>query len=268
MIKKTCTPGESIISGMLIFADPDALYNETHSHSQTEIIMVKTGSMELHLENTILELTEGMIIIINGNVPHSAIFSEDESNYLIYITSPYSESDEENIFHSVPYAVFSKGDEHYEELSELIKTTCEHCEKHPTRSALKGDFYYFLGFMRKTGMLDKNELRSSEKIKDIIEFLNKEYAEQLSIEDIANKFFMNPTYLCRIFKQATNYTIMQYINHIRTKNAEKLLAGTDMSVLDISNAVGFSSQPYFNKIFKKFTSMTPAAYRRYHKSRR
>jgi len=67
MIKKTCTPGESIINGMLNFAEPDSLYTETHSHSQTEIIMVKTGSMELHLENTLLELTEGMIIIINGN---------------------------------------------------------------------------------------------------------------------------------------------------------------------------------------------------------
>lgn len=261
MIPKEEAASGSVTTGLFLRAAQD-LYSWTHTHEDLEIIMVETGTVEIHLKNSRHLLTGGSIFIMNSNVSHSVMLSEDESDYRVRINYP-AIKENHSVRHPEPYFLFEKENPDYDELANLIKTTCDHFENHPTRSALKGDYYYFIGFMRKTGILEKEATLFPEKINDIIDFINNEYTDKLTIEYIAKKFFMSPTYLCRIFKQATNYTILEYINYVRTKNAERLLFKTDMSVLDISTAVGFSSLSYFNRTFKKQTSMTPSAYRNY-----
>ena len=71
----------------------------------------------------------------------------------------------------------------------------------------------------------------------------------------------DPSYFCRIFKQATGATFTEYINFVRVCKAERMLARSDVSILDISEAVGFSSVSYFNRIFKKYKSCSPRFYR-------
>ena len=69
------------------------------------------------------------------------------------------------------------------------------------------------------------------------------------------------SYFCRIFKSAIGATFTEYLNFVRICKAEKKLATTSESILEISAEVGFSSVSYFNKIFKKYKNCSPSAYR-------
>ena len=255
-----------ITSAVFLCAKLHKLYTWAHTHFAIEIIMVETGTIDIYLDNSRYLLTPGTIFLINSNVSHSVILSDDESDYRIRVEIPWLK-ESHGINHPASCSVFQKGNPYYDEFASLIKTTCEHFANQPATAVLKGDYYYLLGLIRKTGFIEKETVPLPKKVEAIMEFINDKYADDLTIGYIANNIFMTPSYLCRIFKQETNYTVMEYINRVRVKNAEKLLFKTNLSVLEISSTVGFSSQTYFNKIFKKFTSMTPVNYRKYVRER-
>lgn len=78
---------------------------------------------------------------------------------------------------------------------------------------------------------------------------------------IAEKLGMNLSYLCREFKKNTGKTIGEYINERKISEAKRLLRATDQSLVEISDTLGFSSQSYFHRVFKRLTGYTPTEYR-------
>ena len=86
-------------------------------------------------------------------------------------------------------------------------------------------------------------------------------AEPLSPTLIAERLEMNTSYLCRVFKKETGKTIGEYINACKIREACRLLRTSDMTLSEISDALAFSSQSYFQRIFKKTTGDTPMSYR-------
>ena len=95
----------------------------------------------------------------------------------------------------------------------------------------------------------------------IVEFIEKNYVSIISLNDISNVLHMNKNYICKIFKIATNKTIMDYLNFVRVENAKALLK-SGISIFQVSSSVGFSSQSYFNKVFKKYILCTPSEYKK------
>ena len=85
--------------------------------------------------------------------------------------------------------------------------------------------------------------------------------EKITPTDISNILGMNCSYLCRHFKQQTGKTISAYVNEIKINEAKSLLESTELSIVDISERLGYSSQNYFQTIFKEVSGMTPWAYR-------
>lgn len=97
----------------------------------------------------------------------------------------------------------------------------------------------------------------------IYEYVNQNYANELSLSELADKFHMNYSYLSSYFKQRTNENLTTYINRVRTDRAKELLQNHELSVSQISQLTGFSDHNYFSKVFKKMTGMTPVEYRNY-----
>ena len=71
---------------------------------------------------------------------------------------------------------------------------------------------------------------------------------------------MSPTYLHRIFREATGMTIREYIEEQRITDAIRLLTTTNMTLTEIALESGFSSQSYFSFVFKRKMKMTPRQY--------
>lgn len=84
--------------------------------------------------------------------------------------------------------------------------------------------------------------------------------EPLSPTDIALNLHMDLSYLCHHFKEQTGQTISSCINEIKITESKRLIRTTDLSLAQIAMQMGYSSQNYFHRVFKKVTGMTPKAY--------
>lgn len=98
-------------------------------------------------------------------------------------------------------------------------------------------------------------------IKESLDYVHKNYAKQITIDDICDKFKINKCYFCYMFKKETGQTFINYLNNYKIEKSKNLLKNTNMTLLDISLEVGFNNQSYYSTIFKKYTNMTPLEYR-------
>jgi YesN/AraC family two-component response regulator len=72
---------------------------------------------------------------------------------------------------------------------------------------------------------------------------------------------MSEYYFCRFFKKVTFMTFVEYINKLRINIAIKFLLDTNMTIAQISDAVGFNDPSYFNRVFKKLNGNSPLTFR-------
>ncbi|MEA4889809.1 MAG: AraC family transcriptional regulator [Clostridiaceae bacterium] len=96
----------------------------------------------------------------------------------------------------------------------------------------------------------------------IIHYINNHYQEPLTLPHLASHFHMSPFYLCKIFRASTGFTIIEYLNQVRIKEAQSQLRQSRGSVLDIAGAVGFGSISHFGRVFKENTGVSPLVYRK------
>ncbi len=104
---------------------------------------------------------------------------------------------------------------------------------------------------------DEYSPMTNKCIKRIIEKL----PEKVSLDDLAKELKISAKYLSALFNKETGSSITDFMQDIRVNEAKHLLTGTDLSYLEISNLLNFSSQSYFNLVFKKKTDLTPKEYR-------
>ena len=100
------------------------------------------------------------------------------------------------------------------------------------------------------------------KIKKAISFIHKNYAYQITLNDLAQCLNMNAQYFCRLFKNAAGKTPMEYLKEYRLGQAKRLLLETGDSILEICMQVGFESPSYFIQQFRFLYGTTPREYRK------
>lgn len=106
-------------------------------------------------------------------------------------------------------------------------------------------------------------LTSSHKsVQMMINYTEKHYKEDISIQNLADHCSINPNYASQIFRQETGITFVSYLTSLRTDHAAWLLAHTDQTIFNIATQVGYSDYFYFAKVFKKVKGCTPTAFRK------
>ena len=103
--------------------------------------------------------------------------------------------------------------------------------------------------------------RPETGIEHVKKYLEKHYNESINREDIEQMVHLNTDYFNRIFKAATGYSLMEYIQYYRIQRAKELLNKTNKTISDISLEIGYESPAYFSKIFKKIAGITPQEFR-------
>ncbi len=91
-------------------------------------------------------------------------------------------------------------------------------------------------------------------------FIEEYYYKDISIQDIADKLNISRHHLCRVFKETTANTLLNYITEVRMNKAKELLAEGKLTVNDIAKEIGFNNTTYFNKKFKQNFGITPTQY--------
>ena len=103
--------------------------------------------------------------------------------------------------------------------------------------------------------------RQKAVVQDVLNILKEEYPRQICISYIADKVYLTPNYLSRLFKNEMNITIVEYLTGIRIDAAKTLLQNPQHRALDVAKMVGIPNQHYFSTVFKKTTGLTPQQYR-------
>ena len=94
------------------------------------------------------------------------------------------------------------------------------------------------------------------------EYLDEHYTEKLTLDDLAERFFINKFYLSKIFKETYGTTVNNYLISKRITRAKQLLRFTDMTVDEVGVAVGMGDANYFSRMFRKVEGISPREYRK------
>ena len=106
------------------------------------------------------------------------------------------------------------------------------------------------------------ESGAEEKLKEVLSYIQSNYRETLSIEELASVCHFSQTHFMNFFKRYAGMTCIEYINHYRITRAAADLVETERQVMDIALENGFRNISYFNKVFKERFGVTPGSYRK------
>ncbi len=103
---------------------------------------------------------------------------------------------------------------------------------------------------------------TADRMKQVLSYIGDHYKEALTLEELSRQCGLCQGHFCRVFRQYTLKTPVQYINTVRLDAAAQLLRTTDRKVLDIALDTGFNSVSYFTGVFRDYVGMTPTVYRK------
>ena len=92
-------------------------------------------------------------------------------------------------------------------------------------------------------------------------WLDANYANKITLDDLSARFFVNKYYLTRVFKEQYGQSITSYLLSIRITKAKELLRFSDMTVEEIGMESGLGALHYFSRVFREVEGMPPSKYR-------
>ena len=154
----------------------------------------------------------------------------------------------------------------YKDLADLMKSEMLYIVSHREESPfhLIGHLYLFIDSLVRSCSLTKvnsgNGLRDFY-IREAVTFIEQNFQNVISVEDIAASCGLNRSYFGKIFKRATGRTPQQFLLTYRMIKATELLKLTKLSIGDIGNAVGYANQLHFSRAFKNLYGKAPREWR-------
>ncbi|MCR5763760.1 MAG: AraC family transcriptional regulator [Treponema sp.] len=111
--------------------------------------------------------------------------------------------------------------------------------------------------------LSANKIRQSEQLESVMSLIRHNYDQNLTLEKMADTAGLSPKYFCRLFKDSTDRSPVEYLNWFRINMACSALRDTKKKLSDIAYDCGFNDFSYFIKTFKRYKGMTPLKYRNF-----
>lgn len=250
---------------------------QDHRHGNFEIAMVVSGSGIYHTANSTYPIAPGDVFVFPSNEPHWILEIHDCGLEIINlhfndalfhnccgIANVYP-----NLFfaHSTGFAARIPAD-HASELRELIDRIRLELEKNlPECSECVNSYLnlIFVHLMREHGYYRAQDgtHNAVEKIRGSLAFIDKYFAEDITLDQIAAASGLSPNYFTSLFRQCFRTRLWDHVLSKRIDAAKKLLrSGSDLTVLDIAMSCGFHNTANFNRIFLRFTGLTPSQFRK------
>ncbi len=247
-----------------------------HLHKEFEIMIIKHGCIKCISQDGEYIAECGDVLFINANVPHSTVdilgdhhYDIIQYNFFITSDSVFRYVDRLSTLNDTACRVFKSSDKITELLTFHIESvTDEYYSRNDfwmdyVRSSLAA----IMATLKRSGAIStsvQNKYLELEKIKPAIEYIEDNYAQHISTSSLASLLNFNESYFCRLFKNATNANLSDYLNFVRCAKAKHLI-NRGIGITDAAYMSGFSSVSYFNRVFKKYNHCAPSQYKRLRK---
>ena len=249
----------------------------SHFHSTFEIYYLMSGQREFFIKDRTIVINEGDIVIISPNILHRTTNGENPKHerFIVNIhekiiakaSSTYKDIfqpmfEKDYIVVRCPLNELLNIDTLTQNILQEIQDKKVGFEIYSETLALQL-LLICCRHIKQNSMEPLESLSSMhERISEIVRYLNGHYMHKLTLQSVAEKFYVSPYYLSRFFKEATGFTFVEYLNSVRIKEAKKLLESSTMKVTIISKKVGFGSVTHFGRVFKEVTGYVPLYYRK------
>lgn len=267
------------ISGNHIFIDRKRRsYNfqmvTEHYHHHYELFYLVSGRCRVFIDHSLYHMEAGDIVLIAPLTIHHTMYgiAQESERIALNFNGKYLKQMEEDCGCKIREQLFCGGKLSIEPgrrgyLENLLqKIQVEQDTKDVFSEVLrKGYLYELFVFLircgRETGQVEPMEVEEAE-IQAAAQYIFHHFSEPLTLDEVAGRVHMTPTYFSRKFKRVTGIGYKEYLNHVRLKEAARLLLETDLSVTGIALACGFSDGNYFGDLFKKEKGISPRMYRK------
>lgn len=252
--------------GFVIF-DPIWAERE-HASSNNELIFVIEGRVDLHMGKNVYSASKGDLLLIPSNTKHRDEFDLDSTFKTFMLQFRWAGKDDFFArFRNDLWRGLSEGDRM--ELTRMINSIQNELieeDAEINRMIANSTLHASLLFLYKRMSLkevardepDQRRQRRLELIKKTRLYVERNYNQMITLESIACDLGVSPHHLSHVFSQETNFSLFSYITSVRMENAKKLLMKGTMFVSEVAEAVGYNSESYFTKVFKKYFHHTPS----------
>lgn len=256
--------------------DPaDRLLRE-HRHINFEIAQVLAGEGVYHTATGIHPMKPGDVFVFSGNEPHCITKILPGGLNIVnlhfnwqFFSRCCAASDR------YPNMFFAHGGDFCSRIESKNAPVLRQLLENIKEEFRRGDAQYdsavgayvnllFVELMRHQGYYAPGEgtHRAVDKIMQGVRYIDAHFAEDITLEQIAEKSGITPNYFTKLFRECFQVKLWDYITAKRIDRAKRLLrTQEELTVLDIAVSCGFHNTANFNRAFLKFTGITPSAYR-------
>ena len=237
-----------------------------HWHEEIEILFFTQGQANLLCNLKELHVKKGDIVFVNSKELHTGtICGYGSAYYCVQLNTAF--------FHNLigrEYVIF-KNLVRDKECASMFSRIIEQASDHSFGGVmeLKKQLYEFFSLMCTRYVSEiineddyKKQFCRLDTFNAAVEYINRHYNEELSVNTLASKFFISPSYFSHLFKKNSGKGVIEYINEVRVSRARALLETTDTPIGDIALAVGFGDINYFSRKFKELTGVSPSEHRK------
>ena len=219
-----------------------------------------SGDIRYEFGSTVFEAHAGQVLRLARGVPYDGV--KISSDVLEYYCIDFLSDDYADFEHlALPYAFTPTDGERVKEIFSMLEEKWQ--KSAPGRLLeIKMDMFKLLVYLIRD--YANNECRYGEqsRILNICEHIEQNLKNRdYSISDTARAFHITPTHLRRLFAHELGISPLQYLLNLRIELAKQMLVSrSDLSVMEIGEACGYSSLYYFSNAFKKMTGLSPKEY--------
>lgn len=241
---------------------PEKIITEAHVHHfKYEIIFLLSGDLEFDVEGSLYKLNPFDLVIARPNESHKMLSNSavPYERITIHLTDEFSKKNNCEDFFTIfnnrrlgSHNVISS-DIVKEHLANLLFKIEKYINDgaYTVANCVLVELLYILNDSKTTPPNIKNK-----NISDILNYINENLTQDLSLDFLSEKFFINKYYLCKLFKKCTGYTVITYINYKRILLAQELHKN-GQTLMEACINSGFDSYSNFYRIYVKQIGTSP-----------
>lgn len=246
-----------------------------HWHVEYEIILILKGSLTVTLDEKSFTAGVGDVIFVNSGILHGGIPEQCVYECIVFDMNAFLKMNAvcaeyiQKIVHQ-NIMVYHHFTQKQPEVLQVVSTLFDSMRQKNRgyEMIVFGQFYHFFGLVFSNHYYLENipkarrDYKRILQLKQVVEFIEKNYTTQITLQQLSASVSMSPKYFCRFFSEMTHQTPMDYLNRQRIEQACYQLTTTDDSITEIAYRNGFNDLSYFIRTFRKYKGITPGKYKR------